>query len=172
MEKRIERIDLERVGATGIFVRKWYAGYNTDDAGAPDMEDYLQQGSIQFILAEYEKEGSTVEMASLGKGRALRGPIVRVDILFNGEKWILSKYPKGWTARTRPIESKIVTDVECEAAITWLKLKEWTLIQWEGGYRAFKGEAKPVRDRAAILALRRKFQEQHVNYRYDLALYF
>ena len=171
MDKPTTRIDLERVGTTGIMVRKWFQGWQQDGSTPADSEEYID-GSIPALLAEYEKAGFVVWMAYGGVGRALRGSITRVDIIHDGQAWNMRKYCYGWSAKTPPIESKIVKDIECEAAVEWLKQNQWTLIQWEGGYRAFRGEAKPVRDRAGILALRRKFEEQHVNYRYDLAVYF
>ncbi len=105
MDKKITRIDMERIGASAVIVRKWYEGWHQNDAGSPDIEDFIESGSISYTLAEYEKQGYTVEMASQSKGRALRGKITRVDIILEGETWVMKKYPYGWTAKTRPIET-------------------------------------------------------------------
>ena len=50
MDKRVTRVDLDRVGATGILVRQWFGGWNQDDAGAPDIEDYIETGSITPVV--------------------------------------------------------------------------------------------------------------------------
>jgi hypothetical protein len=171
-EKPFTRIDLERAGAYGIVVRKWREGWMIADAGAPDSEEYLETGSIPAVLAEYEKQGFTVEMASAAKGRALRGKITRVDVILEGEFWHVRKYPYGWTAKTRPIEVKQFSQVEADAAIEWLRKNNWTLFEFPGGVRAFCGTPYPVRDRAAIVFLRRKFQAERKHFNYDLAFCF
>lgn len=170
-QKPIHRIDLERVGSTGILVSKWYSGWKQDGSTPCDIED-LVEGSIPALLAEYEKAGFVVWMANGSQGRALRGAITRVDILNDGNAWNMRKYCYGWSAKTPPIESKVVDAKQLEAALEWFHLKEWAVLEWDGGYRAFKGDPMPVRDRAAIQALRRKFNDEHVHYSYNLALYF
>lgn len=168
----VTRIDLEACGARGVLVRKWYEGFDAYDAGPCDIEDYLDEASIPALLAGFEKEGFTVEMASRSKGRALRGKITRMDILLDGDVWRLKKFPHGWTARTRPIQEKTFSHDEAQVAIQWLKDNNWTIFEWPGGVRAFRGRPYPVRDRAAILSLRRKFDEQGVNKNWDLAYSF
>jgi len=174
MDKRVTRVDLERVGATGILVRQWFGGWNQDDAGAPDIEDYIETGSIAPLLAQYEQAGFTVEMAHAGAGRALRGPVTRVDILHEevSGTWRIRKFPYGWTAKTRPIHEKHVTQAEVQAALQWLRDNKWNLREWPGGYRAFRGSPKPVRDRATILSMRRKATEQRSNMNWDFAFDF
>ena len=172
MDKKITRIDMERIGASAVMVRKWYEGWHQNDAGAPDIEEFVESGSISYMLAEYEKQGYTVEMASQSKGRALRGKITRVDIILEGETWVMKKYPYGWTAKTRPIETKRFNHEEAQIAIQWLKDNRWVVLEWPGGARAWKGRPMPVRDRHAIQVMRRKFDEQKINFSYNLALYF
>lgn len=172
-DKPFTRIDMERAGAHDVIIRKWREGWKIDDAGVPNVEDYVTEGSIAAMLAEYEKAGWTVEMASAGKGRALRGKITRVDVMLDGETWRVRKYPYGWTAKTRPIETReFGTKEEAEVAIQWLRENNWTMFEFPGGARAFRGTPYPVRDRTAILSLRRKFQEERRNFSFDLAFCF
>jgi len=169
---RIARVDLERVGASSLIVRTWNEGYSAWDAGQADNEDFLDTGSIQDILAGYEKQGFVVWMASAGQGRALRGVTTRVDIILTGESWVMKKYPYGWSAKTPAIETKHFNQVEADAAIQWLKQNKWTVLEWPGGFRAFKGKPMPVRDKYAIMSLRRKYEQERINFNYDLAFYF
>jgi len=174
VDKRlITRIDLERVGSTGIIVRSWFQGWRQPDAGTPDMEDYIESGSIPALLAEYERQGFTVEMAHASVGRALRGEITRIDFIHNDSDWIIKKFPFGWTAKTRPLLSETKpADFDMESALAWCESRGWTVYRWDGGARAWKGAPKPVRDRASILAMRRKALESHVHYTMDFAFYF
>ena len=170
--KQIARVDIERVGAQALIVQKWYEGYTAWDAGQPDIEDFLDTGSIQNILADLEAQGFTVWMASAGKGRALRGAATRVDIILEGDAWVMRKFPYGWSAKTPVIETKRFNQVQADAAIQWLREKRWTVLEWPGGFRAFKGKPMPVRDRFAIMSLRRKASENHENTMWDFAYYF
>lgn len=169
---RIARVDIERVGASSLIVRTWNEGYSAWDAGQADNEDFLDSGSIQDILAKYEKQGFVVWMASAGQGRALRGATTRVDIILTGESWVMKKYPHGWSAKTPAIETKNFNQVEADAAVQWLKQNKWTVLEWPGGFRAFKGKPMPVRDKYAIMSLRRKANANHENKMWDFALYF
>ena len=167
-QKPFTRIDLERVGTTGIMVRKWTEGWVNDGSTPADSEDYLD-GSIPALLAEYEKAGFVVWMANGSQGRALRGKVTRVDILFDGKDWKINKYCYGWSARTPAIESKVASEDMRNGALAWLEINQWTVVECENGHRAFKGTPYPVRDRATILQLRRKAQEEHRNYTRDFA---
>ena len=169
---RVARIDLERVGANGLIVRKWNEGYSAWDAGQADSEDFLDGGSIQDMLSDYEKQGFTVWMASARLGRALRGVTTRIDIILTGDAWVMEKFPFGWSAKTPAIEKKRFNQVEADAAVKWLKENKWTVLEWPGGFRAFKGKPMPVRDKYAIMSLRRKYDQERIHFNYDLALYF
>jgi hypothetical protein len=108
-------------------------------------------------------------------GRALRGEITRVDILQVAGKWSVRKYPYGWTAKTRPISQREMTDAEAATAIAWCKQHGWTVREFPGGARAWKGEVKPVRDASTIKMLRRQIEanfrrnEVDVRARFDMA---
>lgn len=169
---RVTRIDLERVGANSLIVRKWNEGYSAWDAGQPDEEDFLDGGSIQEMLSGYEKQGFTVWMATAGKGRALRGLTTRVDIILEVDQWVMRKYPLGWSAKTPAIETKRFNQVEADAAVQWLRENKWTVLEWPGGFRGFKGKPMPVRDKYAIMSLRRKADVNHQLMQWDLAFYF
>ena len=172
MDKRlITRIDLERVGSTGIIVRSWFQGWNRDDAGAPDSEDYIESGSIPALLAEYEKQGFCVWQASGSQGRALRGKITRVDVIEDGDMWRVRKFCFGWSAKTPPIEQKTLSNEQAESAIQWLKENNWTVYQYTDRCVAFLGKPQPIHDRGTILALRRKAESQRVNYGINFAFY-
>jgi hypothetical protein len=167
-QKPITRIDLERVGTSSIFVRTWTEGWK-NDGSTPASSEELIDGFIPALLSEYEKAGFVVWMASGSQGRALRGKITRVDILFDGTNWKINKYPYGWSAKTPPIESKVASEDMRAGALAWLQINQWTVMECENGHRAFKGTPYPVRDRATIQHLRRKAQEEHRNYTRDFA---
>lgn len=168
MDKPITRIDLERVGTTGLMVRKWYVGWRMDGSTPADSEEYLD-GSIPAYLAQQEKTGFVVWMASGTQGRALRGQITRVDLLQDGEQASLKKFPYGWSAKTPALENKPVTVGELEAALIWLRENRWTVLECANGHRAFRGVPYPIRDRATIQLLRRKAQEEHRDFTRDFA---
>ena len=175
----ITRVDLEKVGQSSVIVRSWRAGWNRDDAGAPDVEDFIESGSIPALLAEYEKQGFTVEMAHAGVGRALRGEITRVDFVREHDGWLVKKFPIGWSAKTRPLTTETKpADFDLESALAWCQSHGWTVYRWDGGARAWKGQPKPIRDRATILTMRRKLTESLWKgesdncSHFDLAFYF
>lgn len=170
--KRITRIDLERCGAYGVMIRQWYEGWNVEDAGAPHIEDYVMQGSISAMLAEYEKQGFAVSMATAGKGRALRGKITRVDVILNGETWTLKKFCYGWKASTPAIETKELDNETAQQVIQWLKDNNWNLFEFPCGARGFLGKPYPVHDRRTILSLRKKYEAQGIHHNWNLAFCF
>lgn len=169
MEKNITRIDIERLGhqpTSPLTIRYWYEGWREGDAA--HYEEMIENGGrIESLLVEYEKQGFTCEMASNNQGRALRGKITRVDFLKIGPEYHIRKYPFGWSAKTRPIEDKVVAADEWNEAISWVKSNGWTVVVANGNARAFRGPAQPVHDTKTILRLRRQFPHTQ----YDLAVY-
>jgi hypothetical protein len=166
------RIDFERQG-NHVLVQFWQRGWQ--EGQMTDRCDFLVNARI---LHECEKSGFTVEMADGNHGRALRGEITRVDIVKTETGWKIEKWPFGWSAKTRAISSRAIDEAEATKAIAWLKAEGWTLRQWPNGTRAFKGEAKPVRDAATIRYLRNQANRNHAighvdeRRNYDLAFDF
>lgn len=151
----VTRIDLEAIDESGHMVRisQWLEGWQEGDA--PQSSELVSGRSIMFILMDYEKQGYTCEMASRTLGRALRGKITRIDFVKLGSEYHIRKYPYGWTAKTKPLTDKIVSESEFTNAVAWCESAHgWTVRNWPSGARAWKGEPKPVRDRASILAVR------------------
>lgn len=169
--KPVTRVDMEKVGQTGVIVRSWCGEWNRADAGAPDCEDYVENGSIPALLAGYEKQGFVVWMASAFQGRALRGKTTRVDVVCDGSNWTIRKYCYGWSAKTPPVSKKVVSETEAQAAIAWLRENRWTLLEYRDRCVAFLGKAQPIHDKSTILTMRRKAQEEQVNYTIDFAFY-
>jgi len=163
-----ERIDIERVGACSLVVRKWRAGYNIADAGSPHAEEFIEEGSVDRLLADLEKQGYAVGISRRGFGRALKGPITRIDVLLDGDGYIVKKYPRGWMAQTRPIETKRLSLEQGEIAAQWMREHGWNVIDWEGNYRGFKGKMYPVHDANQIRSLRSRYPRTT----YNLAFYF
>jgi hypothetical protein len=155
-EKEITRIDFERTG-TDVIVSKWIGKWA--EGSAASMYDYLPAASIDRLLFECEKQGFTVEMMDNDHGRALRGEITRIDILIVAGKWTVRKFPYGWTAKTRPITEKELSEDQAQIAIAWCKEHGWAVREFPGGARAWKGEVKPVRDTATITRVRRQIEE-------------
>ena len=175
-QKQFTRIDLEQAGPRQVIVKKWFEGWG--QTSCFDMMEFEIGTSVPALLAKYEQEGFTVEMASATLGRALRGRITRVDIIKTGNDWTIKKYPYGWTAKTKPLSQKVVTEQESNSAIQWLNENGWTVYSWDGGYRAWKGAPMPVRDRLSIRNMRIKSNEAMSNgehnphFHYDLLYYF
>jgi hypothetical protein len=156
--KPVTRIDLETVGIGLVSIRQWREGWHEGDAA--DIDD-LTEGSIMFKLMEYEKQGFAVWMADGAHGRALRGKVTRVDFLKIGNEYHIRKYCYGWTAKTPAISDKVVDVQQWLAAAEWCQANGWNVRHWADGARAWKGEVKPVRDRAGILAMRRKVEAEY-----------
>ena len=173
-KKQITRIDFERIGQPSVMVRKWYAGYNIHDAGPANSEEFLENVSIPALLAEYEKQGYCVWMGTPSQGRAIKGAITRIDVIKVGQEWVVKKYCYGWSAKTPPIETKPMNDQQARDAIQWLKDNQWSVMEhpnWNGA-RAFKGHPIPVREKSAILRMRRDAQDRRENYTADFAYLF
>lgn len=159
-ERPITRIDIERIGARLLNIRQWYSGWRDDGSSPPDIDEIVEGQTIPGLLASYEKQGYTCEMCDSTHGRALRGTITRIDIIRMPDGWHSRKYPFGWTAKTRPLSDDIKSEAEIRQILEWCEAKKWTVRRWPGGARAFRGDPKPVRDRAAILAMRRRANEE------------
>jgi hypothetical protein len=166
----ITRIDIERIGASSAIVRKWNEGWHADDAGSPDVEEYLENVSLDSLLTEYAKQGFAVWI-DRGMGHALRGRITRIDLIQCGQNWTVKKYSYGWKAHTRPTETKQLTTQEMQTAMDWLKANKWTVIDYSDRSVAFKGRPQPINDRAAIQSLRRKANDKYADYFVDFAYY-
>jgi hypothetical protein len=157
---KITRIDLEALDATGqmVRVRQWADGWQEGDAPVRDNVDFDK--SIIRRLMDYESQGFTVEMCDATHGRALRGKTERVDFTQEADGWHVRKYPHGWTAKTKPLSHKIMTQADADLALQWCRDNGWNVRTWPSGARAFKGEVRPVRDRSAILTMRSKVKAQ------------
>ena len=118
------RVDFERQG-TNVLISTWEG--NWKEGSLPATYDYAEDTGVERLLFECEKAGFTVEMCDSFHGRALRGDITRVDILKVDGKWLVRKFPHGWTARTRPISERPLTDDEANAAIIWMKSNHWNV---------------------------------------------
>jgi hypothetical protein len=174
--KPVTRIDLEQAGQGQVIIKKYFQGWGKTSCF--DMMEFEIGTSIPALLKKYEDEGFTVEMASPALGRALRGRTTRVDIIQEGDSWVISKFPFGWTAKTRPISKKTVTEQDAQEAVRWLNEHGWTVYSWDGGYRAWKGTPMPVRDSRETRYLRNKSDSEMSNgehnpyFHYDLLFYF
>lgn len=153
----ITRIDLDQINPGTVRVRQWAEGWKEGDSPASDT---TESGSVMFKLMAYEKQGFTCEMADQNTGRALRGKITRIDFLKVGPKFVVKKYPYGWTAKTRPIQECDKTEAEWNDAILWCESHGWNVRRWPEGARAFKGEPQPVRDAKAIMSMRRRAETE------------
>lgn len=147
------RIDFERQGAN-VLVQIWFGKWREGSSCA--VMDYLVDASIPALLEQCEKAGFTVEMMDGLHGRALRGEIVRVDIVKHGDLWRIRKYPWGWTARTKALTTREADETTARGAIQWMKDNGWAVYEWEDRACGWKGEPKPLHDRASILAARRR----------------
>lgn len=153
LTENITRVDLEIDGAN-VMVRMWKDKW--DEGSLPFSMDYVHNISIERILFQCEDAGFTCEMCDPSHGRALRGEITRIDIMQISGKWQVLKFPRGWTGKTRPISKRELTDDEAKTAIQWCKQNRWSVREFPGGARAWKGEVKPVRDASTIMRIRRQ----------------
>jgi hypothetical protein len=139
-----------------VQVKEWAEGWKEGDS--PTKESVIKGGYIVGILITLEAQGFTCEMADANTGRALRGKVIRVDLVKLPDGWHYRKYPYGWTARTKPMTDEVKTDDEIAQIISWCKGHQWATREWPGGFRAFMGEPLPVRDTKAIMSMRRKVE--------------
>jgi hypothetical protein len=165
-KKPVTRIDLERNGDLGVIITEWFEGWV--EGQIPDTQHYEKETTILQSLMMLEREGYAVEMCDPFHGRALRGEVVRIDFINLGGSWHIRKYPRGWTARTRPMHDECqATGFDPEPAIAWCEQHSWNVRRWPGGARAFKGEPLPVRDASAIRSMRRAVDRNRANGRTD-----
>lgn len=167
------RVDLS-TSPSGLVRGDCYGpGYGPEDS--EDDTFYFEDGSIFQLCKALDDMGFVIHMDRDGqRARALRGKPTRIDILKIGQRWVVNKYPYGWTASTRPIESETKpAEFDVGQAVEWLQAHNWTVLSWDHpqagqGYRAFKSKPEPVRDGAGIMAMRRRYPDTL----YDLSLYF
>lgn len=151
--EKTTRIDLETAGQ-GVLVSMWNEKW--EEGSSPFSSEYVSDQGITRLLMEAEQKGFSCEMCDSTHGRALRGEIIRADILQVGSAWVYRTYPRGWTAKTRPLKELEVDQVRASEIIQWCKDHGWQVREFPGGARAWKGEVKPVRDTYTIQRLRRQ----------------
>lgn len=161
------RVDLEQNGRLGVIKKWWKAGWKEGDA--PAGQEYIENGTVYEQLTRLEQAGYTVEMCDHQTGRALCGEITRIDFVRTGETWTVKKYPYGWTARTRSIETatKAPGGFDLESALDWCRKNGWSVSTWENGARAWKGDPLPVRDASAVRRMRRERPNNPRNFAFD-----
>jgi len=165
----ITRVDVERVTDTFTLIRFWKKGWD-EDRGVWDTEIAIEMPfSMLTLLDELTSLGFTCTQHGSKEARCLRGEITRIDIFADpGGTWTMRKYPYGWKGTTHPLQTKSLTEAEKDIMIDWLKRRNWTLRFWPGGYRAFLGSPKPVRNAAAIKSMREK-SGVHASMTYNFA---
>lgn len=171
------RVDLQDMGRM-IEAAWWLPGYQQTDEHAGRWYYSKDDGVTLFQIATHLDldRGFTVHIDRGGtRGRALVGQTTRIDILQVGQRWVVKKYPYGWTASTNPIsaETKPVEFSPEVDALPWLEAKEWVILRWDDeragkGYRAFADKVQPVRDARGTLAMRKRYPDTQL----DLAIYF
>lgn len=166
----VARIDIEKTGASTIFVRVWKKGFNPDDAGSPAFEDMLDGGSSSMsqICGMVEAQGFSMTMTGSSKARALRGPATRIDFVKQDDGWHIKKFPHGWRASTRPMSDQVKSYEDVMSAVEWCKSHGWSIYDFKGEViRAWKGKPMPVHTAETIRILRTKHKHDH----YDFAYY-
>lgn len=154
------RIDIEQIRSGYLRIQKWADGWQEGGHQSPAV-DQVVQGSLFYTLTDLEKQGYTVAMRDRTHGQALSGETTRVDIIALPDGWHVREYPLGWEPKTRPSRERVVGSVEAAALIAEYGQKSgWTLRTWQGGARAFKGQPQPVRDRSAIMDMRRRAEDE------------
>lgn len=162
--KDVTRVDLLRGDPIGILhARVWHGtNWTLADEEAAEVLYPVGYDSMYQVMDRLNTIGFTVDMVDSMRSRSLRGPIIRVDVIWHkGKGWRVSKYPYGWSARTKPIQDEWKgEEFDVEHAFNWFQqFPIWQVRRWSRGdligFRAFKGEIKPVRDRSTILAMRR-----------------
>ncbi len=146
--------------------------------GEAHSRELIAGTNIDGIVNWLTDNGFVCRIHRNGSAKCLRDKPTRIDFENLGNGWMCRKYPNGWTTMTPASEIKPMTDEQAAAAIKWCKDNGWTVREFPGGARAFKGEVKPVRDAGAILRMRRAIQnnshaitngEIDPRTRYDLA---
>lgn len=165
-DRNVTKVELCQNGDLGCIVKEWAAGWQF---GSPaTAERYVQQGDVERILRELEKEGFCCYMPDPENGIALRGEITRIDFIVNLDGVRVKKWPFGWTFKTPPISDEQKPPAfNLDEALDWCQRNGWTVRRYPGGARAWKGEPQPVRDRATIQFMRKGIQRDFVNGRMD-----
>jgi hypothetical protein len=158
-EQTITRVDLEQNGEHGVLVKEWYGTWAEESR--EDAFHYEAKATVFRLLSALEAQGFTCEMCDQLHGRALKGQITRIDFERKaGDQIVVKKFPYGWTAKTRPLQT---TTCNLQAfggdPVQWCKDHGWTVREWPGGARAFRGKELPVRDGSTIAHLRRQVQK-------------
>ena len=171
----MEKIDFDFTGE-GLNVSIWFKGWKEGQPAA--VHDFIPDGSLFAAMKQCDDAGFTVTMFNQSQGRALRGQTTRIDILEVAGRWVCRKYPKGWTARTKPLVEKDMTQQAALSAIEWCKEKNWSVREFPGGARAWRGEPIPVRTASEIRQMAKSRQENirsgagDKRFHFDLALDF
>ncbi len=164
-EKTYTRIDIEETQPGYLRVKKWSQGWQEGAHQSPDVDQVIR-GSLFYTLTDLEKQGYTVAMRDRTHGQALSGEITRVDVICLPDGWRVREYPLGWEPKTRPSKERLVDASAAESLLASYEAAGWTVRRWQGGGRAFKGQPQPVRDRYAIMDMRRRAEselhEQHI----------
>lgn len=148
----ITRVDITRQH-NGLSVQTWKQGWDHD---TPAFEQVIVKERIETILMRCEDVGFTCDMIDGDHGRALRGETTRIDLIREAEgKYTFSKYPYGWTARTKPVSRRSVDSVEYQTIIRWCKEKGWIVREFPNGARGWKDKLIPIRDANTIRRMRR-----------------
>lgn len=82
--------------------------------------------------------------------------ITRVDMKANVNGVFVQQFEDGWTAMTPPVERHTNAETSLADMVAWFKQRGWTVREWPGGARAFRGQPMPVRTKGEILRLRRR----------------
>jgi hypothetical protein len=170
LTEKVTRVDIERTEyglIAKIFERGWQVGYDWTDWMQP-----LDGCTIESMLRECELAGFTVEMCDNDHGRALRGEITRIDVLRTEKGWDIKKYPYGWSAKTRAITTRTVDEAEADKAVLWLREHGWSVRDFPGGHRAWKGEVLPVRGASEIRYLRNRITQTRATGHADERVHF
>lgn len=166
------RVDLEIMPNGMVEAAWWFDGYKATDEDAGHW--YFEAGTMFQLCKALDDRGYTVHVDRDGqRARALSGQVTRIDIITVGQRWVVSKYPYGWTATTGPLSSDTKpAGFDVGQAVDWLNSHGWIVYQWdyEGrkGFRAFRHKPEPVNDTATIVRLRK----QYPNIQADLAYIF
>lgn len=145
----------------GVAVQCWSGHWQEGDPC--DREAFRDGVSLDQALMALEDAGWTVHMfidrkTGIRTGRALRGDITRVDMRVIGRELVVTFFPYGWQAWTKPISEERWGAEQLEEQVREHELRGWTVHTWKNGARAWKGDPLPVRDAGSILRLRARVE--------------
>jgi hypothetical protein len=172
MDQKITRIDIEQISDDYLNLDCWYKGWREGQWQKPDECRIIEGRRLLELLNELSHNGYALTKLNDSKHwRALKGEIVRLDFIDTIEGWKVRKYPLGWTAKTQPLsEENKGKDFDIAAALDWLRKNHWTVMQWNGGARAWRYKIHPVRNAEEIRELRRRVNaDKTINSQADLA---